>query len=106
MLGIGTEFGFFIHAALSGIIVTVVYTCIRIFRRLIRHNLIVIAIEDFLFWLGTAIYLFIQMYHTSDGSIRWFFVLGVAAGMIFTTVLVHVIKKVLLNRSKRYKIDK
>jgi len=105
MLGIGTEFGFFIHAALSGIIVTAVYACIRVIRRLIKHNLIVIAVEDFLFWAGTAVYLFVQMYQTSDGSIRWFFVLGVMFGMILSTIIGHLIKKRLLNRPKRYKID-
>jgi len=105
MLGIGVEFGFFIHAALSGVIVTTVYTCIRVLRRLIGHNLIVIAAEDLLFWVGTAIYLFSQMYQTSDGSIRWFFVLGVLFGMLVATIVGHAIKKVLLNRSKRYKMD-
>jgi len=104
MLGIGTEFGFFIHAALSGVIVVTVYSCIRVFRRLIRHNLLAVTFEDLVFWLATAVYLFMQLYQTSDGSIRWFFVLGVTAGMILTAVITQGIKKLLINRSKRYRI--
>lgn len=104
MLGIGTEFGFFIHAALSGVIVIAVYMCIRVIRRLIRHNWLAVTIEDMLFWLATAVFLFVQLYQTSDGSIRWFFVLGVVGGMILATLAGRGIKKVLINRSKRYKM--
>lgn len=39
MLGIGDEMSIFLQAMLAGNIVILVYTCIRIFRRLIRHSL-------------------------------------------------------------------
>lgn len=94
MLGIGEELGIFVHAILSGIIVLVSYTCIRVIRRIIKHNLAAITIEDFLFWIGTGLYLFVEIYYTSDGSIRWFFVLGVVFGMFFFSLLLTVAKKV------------
>lgn len=93
MLGIGKEAGIFIHAGLSGLIVVMFYHCIQIIRRLIPHNWLAISIEDFLFWIGMSIYLFVQIYYTSDGSIRWFFVLGVVFGVISSLVLSSNIKK-------------
>lgn len=84
MIGIEGELSIFLQAILCGCTVLLVYFSIRIMRRLIRHNLILISLEDFLFWIGTGLYLFVQMYHTSDGSIRWFFVVGVLTGGIGT----------------------
>ena len=93
MSGIEAEGMVFVEAVLAGMIVCWGYTCIRKFRRVIKHNLLAIAIEDLLFWIGTAIYLFVQIYHTNDGSIRWYFVLGVVFGLIFSLSLNGLIKK-------------
>ena len=82
MLGLEKEIGIFVHAVISGMSVYGSYTVIRIIRRVIRHNIWIVSAEDFLFWMGTSFYLFIQMYETSSGSIRWFFVLGVGVGMV------------------------
>ena len=93
MPGIEREGVVFLEALLSGMIVSMAYICIRKFRRVIKHNLAAITIEDLFFWLGTAIYLFVQIYHTSDGSIRWYFVLGVVLGAVSILVIDRVRKK-------------
>ena len=79
----------FLAAVVSGAIVRLVYQCIRCFRRIVSHTLAAIGAEDLIFWLGSAVYMFVQIYHTSDGSIRWYFVLGVALGTIFMTVFLR-----------------
>lgn len=98
MSGIEAEGMTFVQAVLAGMIVYSSYTCIRKFRRIIKHNLTAIAIEDMAFWLGTAIYLFVQIYYTSDGSIRWFFVLGVVIGaglaVLSANIFIKVHKKI------------
>ena len=48
-----------------------------------------IGAEDLIFWLGSAVYMFVQIYHTSDGSIRWYFILGVALGVILMWVFLN-----------------
>lgn len=83
MLGIEEEISVFLQALLAGSTVLLVYYCIRVIRRLIRHNLFFVSVEDFFFWLGTGLYLFVEIYQTSDGNIRWFFVTGAAAGVLF-----------------------
>lgn len=86
MPGIREEMMVFLAAVVSGAVVRLVYQCIRCFRRIVSHTLTAIGAEDMIFWLGSAVYMFVQIYHTSDGSIRWYFILGVALGAIFMSV--------------------
>lgn len=80
ILGIGREAAIFAEALLAGFFVWGVYTVLRIFRRIVRHGIGLIALEDGFYWIFVSIFLFMEMYRTCDGSIRWYFVLGVAAG--------------------------
>lgn len=93
MLGIETEFAVFVHAVLNGILVTAVYLSLRAFRRLVRHALWAVQTEDGIFWIFTALYLFVQVYHTSDGTVRWYFALGVVVGMVLMKILLLFAKK-------------
>ena len=79
----------FLSAVVSGAIVRLIYQCIRCFRRIVSHTLAAIGAEDLIFWLGSAVYMFVQIYHTSDGSIRWYFILGVALGVILMSVFLN-----------------
>ena len=102
MLGIGEELSIFLQAILAGNLVCLVYEAIRIFRRIIRHNLFWLSAEDLVFWLGTAVFLFIKIYQTSRGMIRWYFVVGVFLGSIFTYwILKKIEKKYLAKRAKK-----
>lgn len=94
MVGIKEEFMVFVLAVLSGAIVRLVYKCISCFREIVKHSLAVMGIEDFIFWMSTALYLFVQIYHTSDGSIRWHFVLGVVFGAAFASISIRKAEKV------------
>lgn len=82
MTSLKAEWMIFIQAVFSGIVVYWGYFCVRKFRRVFSHNLIFISIEDAVFWLATSIYLFVQIYYTSNGVIRWYFVLGVVFGAL------------------------
>lgn len=104
MLGIKEEISVFLQALLAGGIVFWIYDCLRIARRLVKHNLFLISVEDFLFWIGTGVYLFIEIYHTSDGSIRWFFVIGVMGG-VFLSYLMTAAAKQLYKKFHEKKID-
>lgn len=108
MPGLAHEAEVFLRSVMAGTVVYGAYTLIRIFRRLIKHNLLSISIEDFLFWVGTSFYLFIQIYEASDGAVRWFLVIGIAAGMVFAAIVVSALgniwKKVCGKLKKR--VDK
>lgn len=104
MLGLEKEIGIFVRAIVSGMLVYGGYTLIRILRRWIRHNLWMISAEDFLFWVATSFYLFIQIYDTSSGSVRWFFVLGVGVGMVLSAVITSLLGK--MGKKIKKSVDK
>ena len=77
------EVDIFLYAVLTGIFVFCGYQILLI-RRLVKHHHGVEAVEDFLFWVATSLYLFLCIYNTSDGSMRWFFVVGDRIGSFFS----------------------
>lgn len=84
----------FFSAILAGLVVRLVYKCITTLRRFLPHKLWVVNVEDVCFGLGSGLYLFVQIYHTSAGMIRWYFALGIVLGMIFASLSLRKIEKV------------
>lgn len=74
---------FLLHAFLMGIYITFVYDILRILRRVFPHGGFFISLEDICFWIYCAIKVFLLMYHESNGTLRWFAVLGAFTGMFF-----------------------
>ena len=72
---------FLLHALLMGIFITFVYDILRILRRVIPHNGFFVSLEDLGFWIYCALEVFLMMYHESNGTLRWFAVLGAFVGM-------------------------
>ena len=91
---------FLFHALLLGAYITFVYDWLRIFRRVIPHSSFFVSLEDFWFWLYCAMQVFLLLYHESNGTLRWFGVLGAGVGMFlykkcFSTFLVKYVSLVL-----------
>ena len=80
IMGIGTEAGIFLYDVITGITVLAFYRAVREFRGLVRHSTLAVGLEDLAFWTGASIYLFWRMYEVTYGSVRWYFLLGTAAG--------------------------
>ena len=87
MSGIGTEIRVFCYAILTGVLIVAVYLWIRVLRRLVAHRLWLINLEDACYWAGISVYTFVQIYHTSDGVLRWYIGLGIALGSIGMALL-------------------
>lgn len=79
---------FLFNALVMGIFITFVYDVLRIFRRIVSHNNFWVSVEDMCFWIYCAAEVFLMMYHESDGTLRWFAVLGALIGMILYKKLV------------------
>ena len=69
-------------AFVSGAVITIVYDLLRIFRRVIAHGNWWIGIEDFIFWIWTALWIFSVLYRENDGSFRMYTMGSMAVGMI------------------------
>lgn len=104
MPGLEKELAIFVHSVTAGMTVYGTYMLIRLIRRIVRHSILGISVEDFLFWVGTSFYLFMQIYNTSNGSVRWYFVLGVVWGMISLAFVLFLTKK--MWKKVRKSIDK
>lgn len=77
-----SEGQFLLSCFIAGVCITVVYDGLRISRRVISHNTFWVAVEDLIFWMGAAIFLFYVLYETNNGVIRWFSVAGAGVGMM------------------------
>lgn len=73
---------FLLHAFASGVLITFIYDILRIWRRVAPHKGLLVSLEDLAFWLFCAFYIFQLMHQESNGSLRWFAVMGALAGML------------------------
>lgn len=92
MSGITGELTDFVHAFLTGVILVLVYQVFRVLRKLIRHRMWAVNVEDVIYWIFVSIYTFVQIHYTSDGKIRAYFVLGIVLGTVFVMILMRIIK--------------
>ena len=76
------EVMFLLHSLVLGAVITFVYDGFLILRRLIRHTMLFVSLEDMLFWIGCAIGVFFMLYEENNGILRWFAVLGAGIGML------------------------
>ena len=83
----------FLVAGITGILLRLAYQGIICFRQIVKHSLLAMGGEDIIFWIGSAVYVFVQIYYTSDGGIRWYFILGLVFGAIFSSVVLRKLKK-------------
>lgn len=90
------ELEFLLHSVVLGVMIMIVYDILRIFRRLCKHSIAVIALEDFIYWMLCAVCIFRMLYQENSGSIRWFAVAGVSTGMVLYngTISVHFTNKI------------
>lgn len=72
---------FLLYSFVFGIGITLVYDVFRIFRKVCPHKRFAISAEDILFWIFCALSVFYLMHTQSNGTLRWFAVLGAMAGM-------------------------
>ncbi len=73
---------FLLQSLFMGVFITFIYDILRIFRRVIPHRKFAISLEDILFWIYCAVKVFLMMHHESNGTLRWFAVLGALTGML------------------------
>ena len=79
---ITVELQFFLISILWGAILLAVYDCLRILRRLVKHSVFFVALEDMIFWVVAAVFIFFMIYRENDGIIRGFSVMGMGIGMV------------------------
>lgn len=87
------EFAVFLHAMLNGIFGFALYSSLKVIRKLIPHKSIAVQIEDLGYWVFMGGYLFVQIYHTNNGKVRWYSILGLVFGCVFLWKIFRILKK-------------
>lgn len=70
------------YAVLWGLELAVFYDAISILRNVVKHKNFFIYVEDFLYWIFCAFFVFEHLYEIGDGHVRWYMALGVGIGML------------------------
>ena len=68
-------------AVLLGAALMLLYDVIRICRRILPRGIILVSIEDVIYWIVFGVAVFILLYRENDGAVRGFIVGGIAAGL-------------------------
>ncbi|MCX7842302.1 MAG: spore cortex biosynthesis protein YabQ [Clostridia bacterium] len=77
----------FLCALIGGMLIAFIYDLFRIKRRAIKSNIVVIYIEDFLYWVLVALIMFCVVYYSNDGELRGFIFIGSVLGVTVYVVL-------------------
>jgi len=77
---VNEEVHLFIQAAFTGMVLFAFYDVLRIFRRICSHGIVWVSIEDVLYWIFCALYIFSVILKENSGIFRSFFVVGVVLG--------------------------
>ena len=84
----------FLLFMLDGIIIGFIFDIFRISRRTIKTSDFITIIEDFIFWILTAIILLYSIFTFNNGEIRWFMFMATILGFLLyiMTVSSYIIK--------------
>lgn len=83
-----SENEFLLYSFLIGVFITFVYDLLRIFRRVVPHAGFFVSLEDLAFWIYCGAEVFLLMYRESNGTLRWFAVIGALTGMLLYKKLI------------------
>ena len=75
------ELQVFLQSIFWGCLLLIIYDVLKILRSIIKHNKLIVIIQDIIFWVLCSVFVFSMMYKKNDGTIRAFIIMGMIAGM-------------------------
>lgn len=81
--GIREELIFLLISIALGEGLVMLYDILRILRRVVRHGMVWISVEDIGYWIVSSLLVFGMIFQTNDGLVRGFSIGGILAGMLF-----------------------
>lgn len=107
----------FFIAVFAGALLDAIYEILRILRKVVRHHIVVVNIEDFIYWNFVGVFLYIVIFISNNGILRWFIIAAAVGGAylfhmsighimveIVSKILKFFINKVLKNIAKKVKM--
>jgi spore cortex biosynthesis protein YabQ len=96
------------YAIIGGAIAAFFYDFLRIKRRTIKTNVVILGLEDILYWFAAAIFLFLMVYKSNSGEMRGYIFIGNIIGVLLyeslisnifiasSVMIINIIKTILL----------
>jgi len=98
ILSVPKQVKLFVLSIIIGSISRFVYDLVKVLRRLIKHNIFFIHVEDFIYWLIISSATFFIMLRVNLGEIRNFCICGAFVGMlIYSLCLSNLITSFIFN---------
>ena len=72
----------FCHSLFTGILLLVIYDVLRILRKVFPHRSCFVSAEDLIYWMGSGILIFMEMYRQNQGIVRTYIFAGTLVGMV------------------------
>jgi spore cortex biosynthesis protein YabQ len=84
----------FLYAIIGGAIAAFFYDILRIKRRAVKTNVLLVGLEDIIYWLAAAVFLFITVYKSNSGEMRGYIFIGNLIGvMLYESLLSKIVIK-------------
>lgn len=95
-----SEVDVIVDSLCMGMFLSATYDIFRIFRRVIKHGSVLIAVEDYIFWVIWGILIFVFIFRFNNGEVRGYVFVSLITGAIIYTksisiIVVNVISKIL-----------
>ena len=79
---VGSEASLFLKAVQLGMEIVFLYDLLRIFRRVVLHNVAGEIVEDLLYWILVGYKMYLLLMTENAGGLRFYIVLGIGIGCI------------------------
>ena len=73
----------FLQSVAAGGVIWLFYDFLIVFRKVISHNIHVVNLEDFFYWILTGIFICYLIFRSNEGMIRGFSIVGICLGAFF-----------------------
>ncbi len=88
ILSISYQLKIFLISLFIGLILGFFYDFLKLFRKYIVHNNILVNIEDIIYWIFMSIIIFLVSLYQNNGEIRVFFIIGIFISMLLYNLLI------------------
>ena len=99
MILIAEQVYVFLYAIIGGAIASFFYDIIRIKRRAVKTGVLLVGLEDVIYWFAAAVFLFVTVYISNSGEMRGYILIGNLIGvMLYESLL----SKIVIDLSVRF----
>ena len=92
---------FFASSVYTGIMLTLAYDMLRMFRGVIRHGSLAVNLEDLIYWVITAFVICKMTYEKNHGEFRGYAFLGILTGVGIICLAEEIFRKIWIKLLKK-----